>query len=266
MTRLPEDAYQRNYSDVAPVILNSDYKAPKIRKMLAVLNAAGALAPGPQCGTAADVGSSSGMFAQALGAHFGRVLAFDIDAAALRAGHETAKENVHSILADSQRLPLPDASLDLVVCNHVYEHVPDADRLFDEIHRVLRVGGICYFGAASRLTIIEPHYRLPFLSWLPKTMADPYMRWANRGPRYYENLRTWWGIKKLLQGFSHVDYTIAVLLDPDRFAARDLIPPGGLVERVPAWVWRAAFMILPTYILVLTKNAPRTTAARDYSR
>lgn len=260
MTESSPDKYQRGYSQIAPIILDANYKAPKIGKLLAVLRAAGIIRDGAQMGVAADVGSSSGMFAKALGGHFESVFAFDIDADALRAGHLDGVANVHPVLADSQRLPLPDACLDLVICNHVYEHVPDAGRLFDEIHRVLRPGGACYFGAVSRLTVVEPHYSLPFLSWLPKWAAGLYLRIAGRGHHYYENLRTLWGIRKLLPGFSCRDFTIPVLRDPDRYMARDMIRRGGLIERVPAWLWRAAYVLLPSYILVLTKIGPRVPA------
>ena len=52
-----------------------------------------------------------------------------------------------------------------VVCNHVYEHVPDAAALMRDVHRVLRSDGVCYFAAGHTLQLIEPHYRVPFLSW-----------------------------------------------------------------------------------------------------
>lgn len=42
---------------------------------------------------------------------------------------------------DITRLPLPDASLDAVVCNHVLEHVPDDRQAMREFRRVLRPGG-----------------------------------------------------------------------------------------------------------------------------
>ena len=253
---MSSDRYQRNYSAIAPVILDAGHKAPKVRKMLAVLEAAGVLREESRR-LAVDVGASSGLFAGGLSPYFERVLACDIDDGAINAGRAQAPGNTHFVLSDSERLPLPPASADLVVCNHVYEHVPSADRLFDEIHRVLRPGGACYLGAASRLTVVEPHYRLPFLSWLPKWAADPYMRLAGRGDRYYENLRTWGGIRRLLDGFDWVDYTLPILRHPDRFHARDLLPPGSWIEHVPEWVWRASYRLLPTYILVLRKRRPR---------
>jgi SAM-dependent methyltransferase len=42
---------------------------------------------------------------------------------------------------DLTNLPYPDASFDVVLANHVLEHVADNARALAEIHRVLRPGG-----------------------------------------------------------------------------------------------------------------------------
>ncbi|WKZ61652.1 MAG: class I SAM-dependent methyltransferase [Cyclobacteriaceae bacterium] len=42
---------------------------------------------------------------------------------------------------DLQKLSFGDASFDLILCNHVIEHVPDDDAAFSEISRVLNAGG-----------------------------------------------------------------------------------------------------------------------------
>jgi SAM-dependent methyltransferase len=46
---------------------------------------------------------------------------------------------------DVQRLTYPDASFDAVTSTEVFEHVPDDRRAFDEVHRVLRPGGVLVF-------------------------------------------------------------------------------------------------------------------------
>jgi SAM-dependent methyltransferase len=253
MTRTDSE-YQRDLSLSSPILLDRDYKRPKVDKMLAVLEAAGAICDTPR-GQAVDVGCSRGFFADGIAPHFDTVVGVDIDPHALRlAESERRHGNLLFVAGDSQHLPLADASVDLVICNHVYEHVPSAETLMAEIHRVLRPGGICYLGAASRLIIVEPHYHLPFLSWLPKPLAHRYMRLFHRGDYYYEKLRTYPALRRLISGFRVEDYTIAVLREPGRFMARDMIPQGSLIERVPAWLWKLLYPLLPTYILILRKS------------
>ncbi len=252
MADIPE--YQKDYSLHAPAVLNGDVRLTKVKKMLSILEDAGLLQN--TSGIAMDIGCSGGFFINALPEFFARVIGIDIDIHALRLAKKSASqhERITLLAADSMRIPVADDSIDLVICNHVYEHVPDADQLFSEIYRILKPGGVCYFGAASRLTVVEPHYHLPFLSWLPKPLAHLYMRAAGKGDFYYENLRTCDGIRKLVSKFSVNDYTLKIVTAPDKFNARDLIRPGSLLERIPLAVWRMGYRMLPGYIYLLTKR------------
>lgn len=55
---------------------------------------------------------------------------------------------------DLQQIPYPDETFDMVICNHILEHVDNADIALREMHRVLKRGGraICQTPYASRLT------------------------------------------------------------------------------------------------------------------
>lgn len=246
--------YQENLSLHSPILLDKEYKAPKIAKMLSILKAAD-LIGAEQRYVAVDLGCSGGLFTQSFVQYFEHIIGIDIDPHALaRAQNENQSPNLLFVLGSADNLPLPSDSVDLLLCNHVYEHVPDAPRLFSEIERILKPGGSCYLGAASRLTLIEPHYHLPFLSWLPKPLAHRYMRLTGRGSYYYENLRTLGGIRRLVSRFNTTDYTLQVVADPDRFHARDLLPKGSFFDRVPLWAWRALYSLLPSYIFILTKR------------
>lgn len=48
----------------------------------------------------------------------------------------------HQQSVDGQALPFPDASFDLVTCNHVLEHVFKTEHLLREIRRVLQPAGL----------------------------------------------------------------------------------------------------------------------------
>lgn len=246
--------YQKDLSRESPILLDETYKGPKIAKMLAVLAAAEIIKDDIKLPLALDIGCSAGFFTRSLSPYFTQVIGVDIDSHALPIAQEnTMQDNVSFMFGDSQRLPLGDQSVDLVICNHVYEHVPSAEVLFEEIYRVLKPNAVCYLGAASRLTLIEPHYHLPFLSWLPKPLAHRYMRLAGKGQYYYECLRTLYGINRLVKSFRIEDFTLKVIEDPDRYRARDLMPEGSLIDKVPMGLWRLIYDYLPSYIFILRK-------------
>jgi SAM-dependent methyltransferase len=46
-------------------------------------------------------------------------------------------------------LPFAGASFDVVLCNHVIEHIPDLARALSELHRVLRPGGLLVIGVPN---------------------------------------------------------------------------------------------------------------------
>lgn len=248
--------YQKDLSLQSPILLDSRYKQPKIDKMLAILKDAGVISDTDKKQVALDVGCSKGLFTSAFADYFVSVIGVDIDTHAIpMAQKENNLENVHFSYADSLNLPFQNGSIDLILCNHVYEHVPDPEKLFSEIYRVLKADGICYLGAASRLTLIEPHYHLLFLSWLPKPVAHMYMRVTGRGEYYYEMLRTYWGVRRLISKFNITDYTLKVVENPDKFMARDMILKGGLLEKIPQFVWKSLYYLLPSYILILSKHS-----------
>ena len=63
----------------------------------------------------------------------------DADEQAIRFCHQRGVQNVR--LLETERLPFPDASFDLVTAFDVLEHIRDDRAAFAEISRVLRIGG-----------------------------------------------------------------------------------------------------------------------------
>jgi SAM-dependent methyltransferase len=136
----------------------------------------------------------------------------------------------------------------------VYEHTDEPERMLREIARVLRPTGICYFAGPNKYDLVEPHYGLPLLSWLPRPLADRYLRWTGRGAAYTERPRSLSGLRQLVRQFHVTDYTGAIVNDPTRFHATDILAPGSLKQWLAKAVLRAAPFVFPGFVYVLRKR------------
>ena len=163
-------------------------------------------------------------------------------------------------------MPFPDRSIDILVFNHIYEHVVDADAVLAEIARVLRPDGVVYLGLGNRFNVIEPHYRLPFLSWLPRKAADRYVKASGRAPDYYEQFRSRSALLKMCAGLNLWDYTYMVLANSERFAAQDMVPRK--LAGTPGAAWHLLAPIMPTFIWIGTPGGgrPASMVSREQPR
>jgi ubiquinone/menaquinone biosynthesis C-methylase UbiE len=210
--------------------------------------------------TAVDVGCSTGFTAAELSAAGATVIGLDIDVPGLGHAAQRFGDQVGFLCADGTAMPFADQSVDIVVFNHIYEHVVDPDGILAEIRRVLRPNGAAYLGFANRLGIMEPHYRLPFLSWLPRPLADRYVAMSGRADNYYEQFRTRPGLRKMCAGLQLWDYTYTVLSDSAAFEARDMVPPR--LANIPPAAWRLLSPIMPTFIWIGTPGSARPQGKR----
>lgn len=80
---------------------------------------------------------------------------------------------------DGTDLPFTDQSFDVVLSNHVIEHVGDGDEQAKhllELKRVMKPNGMGYLAVPNRWMLIEPHYKLVFLSWWPVSWRSRYLQ------------------------------------------------------------------------------------------
>ena len=213
--------------------------------------------------SALDIGCSTGIIASELAADGATATGVDIDVPGLEAAQARFGARVNFICTSADDLPLPDESVDVVVFNHIYEHVVDPEAVVKEIHRVLNPTGVVYLGLGNKYQLMEPHYRLPLLSWLPQRAADEYIRRAGKADHYYESHRSRAGLKQLLRGFHIYDYTLPVVRHPDLFGSRDQVTT--VVSRLPVPLIKALIPIVPTYIWIGTKrqSAPRSVTGAE---
>ena len=202
-----------------------------------------------------DLGASHGLITLELARATASAVGIDVDAVAIAAARASARLEGRAsfLVASGQALPFPSASFDIVVCNHVYEHVPDAPGLMAEIHRVLAPGGVCYFAGGHLLQLMEPHYRLPLLSWLPRPLADAYLRATGRGRRYEEKFLMPWRLRSLFSAFAERRLVSAAMLeDPVGFT----LGPAwlGAIARALPTRWRDGLaLLLPTQVWLLRR-------------
>lgn len=168
-------------------------------------------------------------------------------------------------------LPYPDATFDVVATNHVIEHVGNASAQRDhlrEVRRVLRPGGVAYLAVPNRWMLVEPHFRLPLLSWLPADIADAYVRLMGRGTHYDCRPLTCLELENMLDdaGFSwqqHTGEALRITFELER-------PQAPLYRRVlrhvPDSSYAAMRRLFPTLIYTLrpggrSANSDSTTRA-----
>lgn len=201
-----------------------------------------------------DIGCSNGIITSSLGDHFPMTVGIDIDQEAVQyAKSHSSSPHVHFLIADSMALPFHDNSIDVIVCNHVYEHVPEAKQMIEEVYRIITPKGFCYFSAGNKYMIMEGHYHLPFLSWIPKPFAHLYLKCSGKGNYYYEqhlSLR----LKRLVRKFQIHDYTLSIIRDPQKFFATDIFNTQTFLYKNIRWIAPYLYHWIPTYIWILTKK------------
>ncbi len=156
----------------------------KLRKALGVL-------PPEPFGTALEIGAGTGYFSLNL-LQLGlieKATATDISPgmlASLEANAAGLGVAVSTEVSDAELLPFADRSFDLVFGHAVLHHIPDLERAFAELHRVLRPGGaLAFCGEPSRhgdrlAALPKRAGRLLAPAWRSALGASPAA--ANHGP------------------------------------------------------------------------------------
>jgi len=96
-----------------------------------------------------DIGCGEGYLTLPLAQKAKRTVGFDLAASALTAlraqqGYDPLR--IMLAVSSGDNIPLADATVDKLLCNHVLEHVIDDDAFVQEFHRVVRPGGLVLIG------------------------------------------------------------------------------------------------------------------------
>lgn len=236
--------YQLDYASSRPQMYNKSSREIRAKRIIKILE--------DYYGDiknliALDLGSSTGIIDNVLADKFKKVIGCDIDKGAVEFAKQSfKKKNLEFRLEDAMNLSFKDNFFDIVICAQVYEHVPNPNKMFDEIYRILKKGGICYFAALNKLWIFEPHYNLPFLSYLPKSLANIYVRATGKAKAYYETTFSYWGLTNLTKKFKKIDYTGSILSKPKKFGYQTPAVPKHFISLLKYFV--------PTFFWILVKE------------
>ena len=127
-----------------------------------------------------DIGCGGGLFAEELARMGAHVVGVDPSQTSLQTARSHAEASALSIEyreGTGERLPLPDASVDVACCVDVLEHVTDLDQVLAETARVLRPGGLYVFDTInrtrlSRLVMIKLFQDWRLTAWMPPNLHD----------------------------------------------------------------------------------------------
>ncbi len=214
------------YSDKHKFILNPNERIKKAKKIAAVImDFYGNDLNNLSC---LDIGCSGGIITDYLAQYFKKVVGIDVDKNAIKfAIKDFRRKNLSFKVQDTAKLRFSDCSFDVVVCNHIYQYIKDKKNLLNEIHRVLKPNGFCYFAATTRFS----HREMAFLS---------------------QNYLTYFGLRRLAKDFKIVDYSITVLKKDEDFYMRSVI--SGLLKKIPNIVMKITLPFFPSYIWILKKE------------
>lgn len=227
-------------------ILDAKSRALKARKIEIISKAAGS----EFMGSALEVGCGSGFISEYFAKNgFSKVHAVDV------ADERKIKNGFEFQLVVGTQLPFGDDYFDFVISNHVIEHVGSLERQIDhlkEIYRTMKPGGILYFAVPNRWRLIEPHYRLPLLSWLPAGLASSYVQLTTKEAYYDCRPLSILQSRKMLRnaGFDLSNMT----LDAIRVVGE--IEGGWFlrnITRLPRWTWIPFLPVISTIIFVCKK-------------
>ena len=168
-----------------------------------------------------DLGSGWGANTLALSQQFQTVVAVDGTKENLRFSacriRDAGRSNVHFVSCDpleTVQLPFREGVFDAVILSGVLEWIgtgsPDNSprelqlRLLRQLKRLLKPNGCLYLGIENRYYALywfgkpDPHARFPFLSVLPRKLADLVSRLV-KGKPYRTYIYSYRGLKKLLR-------------------------------------------------------------------
>ena len=198
-----------------------------------------------------DIGCGNGGIAATLAPHFDSTIGMDVESWPHWVDFKERHKNLNFINMSAENISIDDASMDVIICNQVYEHVPNPKKLISEIERLLKPGGYCYFAGPNLLFPIEPHVFWPFVHWFPRDFAIRFMKRLGSTAILDAYSADYWTLKRWLHKFVVYNALPYVLKNPRRYNRSSCI--WNLASLAPISIYEFLTFVSPAFIFVLQK-------------
>ena len=187
-----------------------------------------------------DIGAGDGAISSYFTSLGNNVTCVDIE------DQRTGKE-AKFVQVNSAKLPMQSNQFDVVISNHVIEHIREQKLHLKEIKRVLKKDGVCYLATPNRNFPIEPHYKIPFIHYLPRNLFFTILKTSGL---YKEDLflLSYFKMKSMFNEFAVKEYTPEILKNPENNNIS-----WKLISKLPMGIIKSMVFISPTNIFILKK-------------
>lgn len=177
--------------------------------------------------TVLDLGCSRGTILFSLAPMFRKAIGIDLDKSAILFAQENYQlDNLSFLHADVvQKIPVADSSVDVLVCNQVYNYVEEKKKFMSEILRVLKPMGVCYFAG------------------------------VNFYKRDYAGSPTWpmnyFSLKSYFRHFFVHDYTVRILKNPEKYQRAGRF---SFIRHLPVLFLKILLPFFPSWVFILERK------------
>jgi len=143
-----------------------------------------------------DFGSGLGNNLKTLKKFFSQIVAVDVNRNALNFSKKKYGNKISYILLKSWKFPFKNKTFDLVLATEVFEHIPNQEKIMEEIERVIKNDG--YFILSS-----PNYFNLTGIIKKFKDYKKTIPTWGPWGGHEggLEKFTTWYSIEKMLKSF-----------------------------------------------------------------
>lgn len=233
-------------SDISHAILEKSSRIRKAAKIQAIMNEVTDFTKAKIL----DVGTGSGQIAHEFSKTARKVSSIDV------VDERRQKGGYNFYISKDDALPFKSNSFDIVVANHVIEHIPNQKTVTQEMIRVLKPGGFLYLSTPNKYWLNDPHYKLPFISWLPRSASQRYLQLTQKAKWDIYPLSTF-GIRRRFKGNTIID-GVVLLLKSKAFKKLDTWELTANVARfMPTRLLSLIQYFGPTLIFIIQKPAKK---------